>query len=600
MPYSIIEDRLSIIEYLKENCKKSIDKYLASANKVIQKDFSIFEKKYRFKNDIDWHYTFFKDISWNLDYFKDIKINPKDIDVKYVWELNRHQFLAYLGFAYYYTKNEKYAKEFKSIILNWIQKNPPLFGINWYSGLEIAIRLTSWIFSLLFFKESMEINNSIFFKTILKSMYQHAYFLRQFYIRRSYNHTVGELFGLYLFSKVFEDIKPIKKWEQKFFKIFKKQLYLQVRTDGTNIEQSLNYHKFVLEFFTLFLILTQNTVNKTEEETIEKMFNYLLYSVKPSGKYPVIGDSDDAKVLFLSDNTLNSFNELINLGCILFEREDLKFISKELSPISILLLGLNGSKLYNKLNITEPKKKFAYFKDAGYFIIRNDWSDKANYLFVDYGRFGPSDAGHSHSSITNFIFSYKGNEILIDSGTFSYNKSLKKRNLYRSSKSHNILTINQKNQAEMISRFRWKNKPKIKRIIDIRENEIHLTCYHNGYEGFTVKRKISSTKELDKIIIQDVVIKTNNSDVARWDNIYINFNFNPNLELKIKEKMIFINSDLCFKISSKNKFTISKEESYFSPSYGSELRNPQIVVKFKNISRKNKRFEVLTKIESLN
>ncbi len=265
-----------------------------------------------------------------------------------------------------------------------------------------------------------------------------------------------------------------------------------------------------------------------------------------------------------------------------------------------MLLGIEGYRIYKKLIIAEPKNKIAYFENAGYYIIRNSWSDKANYLFVDYGKFGPGGAGHSHSCITNFIFSYNGKEITIDSGTFSYNKSLKKRNIYRGSSYHNILTINEKNQADMITRFQWKRKPIIKRFIDTKGDEIYLTCYHNGYEGFIVKRTISTTKDLNEILIQDKITETDNSKSTIWGYISINFHFSPGLDVNIKDKMILINNNLCFKISSNYDFKISKEESYFSPTYGSEFRKPQIVLKFKNTSRKNKRFEVLTKIESLN
>ena len=165
--YSNSSEKEKIMEYLNENCSSIIKKYIESANKILEKEFSIFEKKYKFKNKINWNYSFFKDFNWNLEQSEKINIRPrKNIDVKYVWELNRHQHLPYLGFAYYITKNKKYAIEFKNQILHWIKNNPPLYGINWYSGLEISIRLISWIFSLYFFKDSKEINNNKFFKKI--------------------------------------------------------------------------------------------------------------------------------------------------------------------------------------------------------------------------------------------------------------------------------------------------------------------------------------------------------------------------------------------------------------------------------------------------
>ena len=159
--YSDSREKSKIIEVLNQNHSDSINKYIKFADQIISKEFIIFEKKHQFKEKIDWHYSFFGDFRWKLEKSDKINIRPRYkshfIDVKYVWELNRHQFLPYLGFAYFITKDEKYAIEFKKLILDWIEKNPFLYGINWVSGLEISIRLISWIFTLFFFGDSKEI-----------------------------------------------------------------------------------------------------------------------------------------------------------------------------------------------------------------------------------------------------------------------------------------------------------------------------------------------------------------------------------------------------------------------------------------------------------
>ena len=103
---------------------------------------SIFEKSLKGQKDIDWYFSFYHDYVWPIKESERIEIRPFDnIDVKYVWEFNRHQFLHHLGIAYYLTGEEKYAKKFKVLLLDWIKKNPPLYGINWGSGLDISIRL---------------------------------------------------------------------------------------------------------------------------------------------------------------------------------------------------------------------------------------------------------------------------------------------------------------------------------------------------------------------------------------------------------------------------------------------------------------------------
>ncbi len=122
--YSNNSEKKKIIRLLKENCPTTIKKYLEYANKILNKEFSIFEKNYKFNNEINWHYSFFDNYIWRLEKSENINVRPKNksVDVKYIWEFNRHQHLTYLGFAYYVTNEKRYANEFKAQVLDWIKK----------------------------------------------------------------------------------------------------------------------------------------------------------------------------------------------------------------------------------------------------------------------------------------------------------------------------------------------------------------------------------------------------------------------------------------------------------------------------------------------
>ncbi|MFX0011835.1 MAG: alginate lyase family protein, partial [Candidatus Hermodarchaeota archaeon] len=601
--YSDQKEKSKIIEILNQNHADSVLNYINIANQVVAKEFVIFEKKHTFKNEIDWHYSFFDDFRWNLNKSEKMNIRPRDksdfIDVKYVWELNRHQFLPYLGFAYFMTKDEKYELEFRSIILDWIEKNPPLYGINWYSGLEISIRLISWIFSLYFFRDSKVINDKLFFSRVFKALFQHAYYLKYFYTRRSFNHTVGDLFGVYFFSKIFDEFKLLKKWEKFFYRKLKKQIILQLRPDGVNIEQSVNYHKFVLEFFSLFIFLNRELISQSEGDLVKKMFHYLTHIIKPNSQFPMIGDNDDGKVLLLTNFNGQSYIHLLNIGCMLFEKEELKFITKQISPISILLFGEKGTKTFNTLRLIEPEKNFEYFERTGYIVIRNNWAEKASYLFVDFGRLGPTDAPHSHSDITNLIFSYKGKDIFIDAGSYSYNRSWKERNLFRSSKSHNILSIDGKNQAQVKGWFGWEKKPKIRRKVNFNESIIELRCEHNGYPGFLVKRKILTNKKIEELTIKDKVIPIGNIRENVPQDIDLYFHFDKNVNLKAENNSVLINSELLLTVSSNKHFMMEIHKSFYSPAYGQKFENKVLVINIKHTFKESDDIEIITKINPI-
>ena len=329
------------------------------------------------------------------------------------------------------------------------------------------------------------------------------------------------------------------------------------------------------------------------------MFDYLLHSIKPDSQFPLIGDVDDGKVLFLTNFKENKFSDLLNMGCILFRKGELKFITKKISPISILLFGEKGIKTYNELESIEPTKKFEYFDKSGYFIIRNKWTEFASYLFVDFGRFGPLGAAHSHSDITNIIFSYNGKNILIDSGNYSYNRSWKERKYFRSSKAHNILSINNKNQAQSIGWFSWEKKPKIKRKVNLKNSEVELSCIHNGYQGFIVERQIITNKNLDELLIKDTVFQSNNKSDESPHDIDLYFHFNKDINLKVEKSSVQIDNELLFTVKSDKQFSMSIQKSFFSPAYGHKHENSALVIHLRHSFKEKNKIQIISKINPI-
>ena len=67
--------------------------------------------------------------------------------MKQVWELSRHHHLTVLAAAYALTGDRRYAERAGSHRRSWWQENPFLSGIHWTSGIELGIRLISWVWT---------------------------------------------------------------------------------------------------------------------------------------------------------------------------------------------------------------------------------------------------------------------------------------------------------------------------------------------------------------------------------------------------------------------------------------------------------------------
>ena len=66
-------------------------------------------------------------------------------DVKQVWEPSRHQHLTVLAAAYHLDGDERYAQAVATQLRSWWAANPFLSGIHWTSGIELGVRLLSWV-----------------------------------------------------------------------------------------------------------------------------------------------------------------------------------------------------------------------------------------------------------------------------------------------------------------------------------------------------------------------------------------------------------------------------------------------------------------------
>ena len=87
---------------------------------------------------------------WPLEFWADVDFREARGfgDPRYVWEVNRHHHLVTLARGYVLSGDARFAARVWRDIVSWIEVNPPLFGINWSSPLEIAIRLMSWAMAL--------------------------------------------------------------------------------------------------------------------------------------------------------------------------------------------------------------------------------------------------------------------------------------------------------------------------------------------------------------------------------------------------------------------------------------------------------------------
>ena len=114
---------------------------------IKEQSIPIFDQKFYYNHPIDWHLDISSQRRFPKSFAKDINIRTSEYgSAKHVWEVNRLQFLPLLALEYRATQDEKVLQQFQDIVQSWIDENPYLVGVNWYSNIEVNIRLLVWFF----------------------------------------------------------------------------------------------------------------------------------------------------------------------------------------------------------------------------------------------------------------------------------------------------------------------------------------------------------------------------------------------------------------------------------------------------------------------
>jgi hypothetical protein len=436
----------------------------------------------------DWHRDPVTSRAWERRYWADYQgvQDSGGLDPKIIHELNRHQHLPRLAKAYFLTGDERYALEAVAQLNSWIDQNPPGIGINWQSSLEIAIRAISWlwtIFPLLSSKSfddasAQRIGDSLF------AQLEHVHRYTSLFSSPN-THLIGEAAALFIAGLVFQDLKRPAVWLRRGASLLTEAAEKQVLDDGVYGELSSCYHCYALDFYLQAIVLAeQNGFHLAEPvpHRVRGMLQFLMHLTRPDGTLPSLGDDDGGRALTLDKRDYRSFQDGLCLGAILYRRGDFKRQAGAFCQEALWMLGEDAWDTYRQLASREPSETQAYYPFAGYFVWRSCWGPLASHLVFDCGGLGMLTGAHAHADALAITLFGGGRELLLDSGTFVYNCAPEWRNYFRSTRAHNTVTVDGRDQAEQGGPFHWKTRIHTRAARDFSSSGIeYVEGEHDGY-----------------------------------------------------------------------------------------------------------------------
>jgi hypothetical protein len=462
--------------------------------------FGFDEKKYEFFNsaiDLDNPINFHKDISsgkeFPLTYAKGINMRTEKYgNAKLVWEINRLEYLLPIVLKYHSTRDSALLKKFIIIMESWQQQNPYLKGINWYSNIEVNLRLINWYWCWVVLNDIPELRNNKSYNdfkesTWLPLVYQHCTYSSKnpSHYSSANNHLTSEYAGLYIASSLWL-FPESAKWREYAQNGLEREIVLQ-HSNGVNKEEAAEYIQFITDLFLLPYIAALHIgsdFSVTYKKGLVDIAIYINNFLDVKGNFPKYGDEDDGKVLVPDGNThANNFISILNTIAVLFNKPEFKRSLIWDVKSSLLTANINGYDQWLNFSNAGPPTNSAFYKREGHFIFKkNDGTEI--YLHFDAAPLGYlSIAAHGHADALSIILHVDGSPFLVDPGTYTYHTEPLWRKYFVGTHAHNTIVIDDLNQAEHAGPTLWLQhySTDVTQCFQSTYSEI-VTAEHNGYK----------------------------------------------------------------------------------------------------------------------
>jgi hypothetical protein len=391
---------------------------------------------------------------WPANFFGSIPFragNPYG-DVRVLWEPSRLQGLVSLALLSDHDASSKMqaGNVLERVLASWTRDNEYLMGAHYLSAMECALRLIAVCHALDMMRDVLQ-ERAAAWSRLLWLMESHAsYIERRLSLHSSSgNHSIAECAGLIYSGVLFPEHARASAWRSLGLKILPEQALRQVLPDGGGIEQALWYQLFIIDLLGLVEALLGSrgeVVAPQISSAVRRGREFLCAFGENPAELPLIGDGDG--------------------GFALTSHLRLSFTCSE-----------------------QDRAEVTTFPDSGYTIYQSA-DPSTTRAVIDHGPLGmPPAYGHGHADALSVIVTTGGANLLVDPGTYAYNRGAAWRRYFRSTRAHNTVTVDGLDQAVQEAAFMW-TCPYDTRLVASNGSQVDVVgrvlMRHDGYRRINV------------------------------------------------------------------------------------------------------------------
>jgi hypothetical protein len=415
-------------------------------------------------------------------------------DVKFVWELNRLQFLMPLAVAARRDNDAALARDIADVFEGWMSANPPYEGVNWTNGIEFATRLVV----ALFVNSALGDLSSEPLQARLKQFIgAHVWMLARYpsLFSSANNHRVAELAALYLAYLCAPGLPHAAKARRREARALEREVLKQFHDDGVGAEQSPTYSAYSLEWFLIAAMCAAEAGEPFSDPYVGRLRTaalHLRWMMDAAGRTPAIGDDDEGRVVALGPTHDYLYPAAICATAARWMRDN--DIAPPAQP-STLIDAFAGEFAPHAPELLGER----IFASGGYSVSRQASAQGVRLLAFDHAPLGfLSIAAHGHADALALWLHIGAEPVLIDAGTYLYHTHNGARDRFRGTEAHNTLCLDQRDQSQIAGPFNWSNHARAQ----LRGNWVGE---HDGYVSAFGVKHVRSVQIGDTIEIADAL-----------------------------------------------------------------------------------------------
>jgi hypothetical protein len=510
---------------------------------------------------------------WDL-----LKMRPGNADIKLPWELARCQHWPVLGQSWWLTGDHSYAREMFQQLEDFMEANPVGVGIHWTCTMDVALRALNWALGLQLIRNCPEVDNSSWANAYTQ-LFDHGTFIYN-NLENKYevtsNHFLSNVVGLYYLAAVFHDLPEAAIWDSFCRDALEREIEVQVLDDGADYESSIPYHRLVTELFLGAARLADfrdKPLSDGYRKRLKSMVSFMAAVLRPDGLMPQVGDADDGRLhIFSGYGTWNPQDPRHLFGPAALTLAEPAWL-KHAGPDGAWESAWWGFDLTNvSFADNELPAHARLFPEAGIAVSRRD----GQFLLISNGIVGTKGFGnHKHNDQLGFELHLNGNPLIVDPGSYVYTSDFDARNLFRGTRYHNTLVVDDKEQNEL--RPEW-----LFRLFENAHAEhLHFkagqnsTDYHGRHFGYgrlskgkvLHERRFRLFHEQQMLVISDILETEGAHDLA-W-----HFHLAPSITADSQKTGIcrFEAGGIRYALVSLDGLESRVSDAWYSPAYGVRL-----------------------------